>query len=142
MMYSVWISFKSISENYTVRYYVYTLNTTNVFTGHLKSYIYWIRNIRPCCANYTQLRYLQNLPPPAQLCSFLFSFYVHYYILLHITRHGPGSSVGIANGLRAGRSRIESRRERDFKPVQTGPGAHPASCKMGTGSCQKFLLIF
>jgi len=25
---------------------------------------------------------------------------------------------------------------RDFPPVQTGPGAHPASCKMGTGSFQ------
>ena len=36
--------------------------------------------------------------------------------------------------LRAGRSGIESRWERDFPPVQTGPGAHPASCKMGTGS--------
>jgi len=24
--------------------------------------------------------------------------------------------------------------ERDFPPVQTGPGAHPASCKMGAGS--------
>jgi len=23
---------------------------------------------------------------------------------------------------------------RDFPPVQTGPGAHPASCKMDTGS--------
>ena len=22
----------------------------------------------------------------------------------------------------------------DFPPVQTGPGAHPASCKIGTGS--------
>jgi len=22
---------------------------------------------------------------------------------------------------------------RDFPPVQTGPGTHPASCKMGTG---------
>jgi len=26
---------------------------------------------------------------------------------------------------------IESRQGRDFPPVQTGPGAHPASCKMG-----------
>ena len=25
----------------------------------------------------------------------------------------------------------------DFSPVQTGPGAHPASCKMGTGSFPK-----
>ena len=36
--------------------------------------------------------------------------------------------------LRAGRSGIESRWGRDFQPVQTGPGTHPASCKMGTGS--------
>jgi len=47
---------------------------------------------------------------------------------------GPGSSVGIATELRAGRSGIESRWGRDFPPVQTGPGTHPASCKMGTGS--------
>jgi len=47
---------------------------------------------------------------------------------------GPGSSVGIETELQAGRSGIESRCGRDFPPVQTGPGAHPASCKMGTGS--------
>ena len=46
----------------------------------------------------------------------------------------PGSSVGIATKLRAGRSGIEYRCESDFPPVQTGPVAHPASCKMGTGS--------
>jgi len=45
---------------------------------------------------------------------------------------GPDSSVGIATELRAGRSGIESRWGWDFPPVQTGPGAHPASCKMGT----------
>ena len=33
---------------------------------------------------------------------------------------GPGSSVGIATELRAGRSGIESRWGRDFPPVQTG----------------------
>ena len=38
---------------------------------------------------------------------------------------GPGSSVGIATDLWAGRSGIESRWERDFPPVQSGPGAHP-----------------
>jgi hypothetical protein len=47
---------------------------------------------------------------------------------------GPGSSVGIATELRAGRSGIESRWERDFPPIQTDPGTHPASCKIGTGS--------
>jgi len=47
---------------------------------------------------------------------------------------GPGSSVVTATELRAGRSGIESRLGRDFPPVQTGPGAHPASLKMGTWS--------
>ena len=44
---------------------------------------------------------------------------------------GPGSSVGIAtdyglDGPGPGGAR--------FSAVQTGPGAHPASCVMGTGS--------
>jgi len=47
---------------------------------------------------------------------------------------GPGSSVGIATELQAGRSGIESWWGRDFLPIQTGSGAHPASCTMGTGS--------
>jgi len=58
---------------------------------------------------------------------------VHGYIL-SVRRCGPGSSVGIATELRAGRSWIESRWGRDFPPIPTGPGAHPASCKMGIGS--------
>ena len=45
-----------------------------------------------------------------------------------------GSSVGIATELRAGRSGMESRWGRDFSPVETDPGAHPDSCKMGTES--------
>ena len=44
------------------------------------------------------------------------------------------SVVGIATGYGLERSGIESRWGRDFPPVQTGPGAHPASCTMGTGS--------
>ena len=48
---------------------------------------------------------------------------------------GPGSSVGIATTLRAGRSgnRIPVV-ARFTAPIQTGPRAHPASCTMGTGS--------
>jgi hypothetical protein len=47
---------------------------------------------------------------------------------------GPGSSVGIATELRAGLSgdRIPVG-ARFSAPVQTGPGAHQASCTMGTG---------
>ena len=48
---------------------------------------------------------------------------------------GPGSSVGIATGYGLGGPGIDSRWGARFsEPVQTGPGAHQASCKMGTGS--------
>ena len=53
---------------------------------------------------------------------------------LHFIQSKPCSSVVIATELRAGRSGIGSRWGREFPPVQTGPGAHPASCKIGTGS--------
>ena len=57
-----------------------------------------------------------------------------YFSRLYVASDGSGSSVGIATELRPGRSGIESRLGLDFPPVHTGPGAHPASCKMSTGS--------
>jgi len=48
---------------------------------------------------------------------------------------GPGSVVGIATVYGLDGPGIESRWGARFStPVQTGPGSHPASCKMGTGS--------
>jgi hypothetical protein len=48
---------------------------------------------------------------------------------------GPGSSVDIATGYGLDGPGIESRWVVKFSaPVQTGPGAHPASCLMGTWS--------
>ena len=48
---------------------------------------------------------------------------------------GPGSSVGIATGYGLDRQGIESRWGARFSaPAQTGPGAHQASCTVGTGS--------
>ena len=53
---------------------------------------------------------------------------------LYVLIYGPGSSVGIATELQAGRSGDRIPMGRDFPPVQTGPGANPASCTVGTGS--------
>jgi hypothetical protein len=48
---------------------------------------------------------------------------------------GPVSVGCIATGYGLDGPGIGSRCGRDFSaPVQTGPGAHPASCTMGTGS--------
>jgi hypothetical protein len=49
----------------------------------------------------------------------------------------PGSSVGIATRYGLYGPGIEKKipvGARFFANVQTGPGAHPASCTMGTGS--------
>jgi len=72
--------------------------------------------------------------------------YTFTFTFIRCKHIAPGSSVGIATELCAGRSGIESRWERDIPPVQTGPGTHPASCKMGTGSfpgvkCGRDLLL-
>jgi len=48
--------------------------------------------------------------------------------------YGPGSSVGIVTDYGLDGPGIESRWGRDFSSIQTGPGAHPASFTMGTGS--------
>ena len=49
--------------------------------------------------------------------------------------YGPGSAVGIATGYGLDSPGIESQRGPRFPtPVQTGPGAHPASCTVGIGS--------
>jgi hypothetical protein len=48
---------------------------------------------------------------------------------------GPGSVVGIATGYGLDGPGIEFRWGARFSaPVQTVPGAHPASCTMGTAS--------
>jgi hypothetical protein len=52
-----------------------------------------------------------------------------------LSSRGPGSSVGIVTGYGLDGPGIQSRWKAIFSaPVHTGPGAHSASCKMGTGS--------
>jgi len=52
--------------------------------------------------------------------------FIYIYLLIYIL-HGPVSSVSIVTEQWAGRSGVESRWGRDFLPIQTSPGAHPAS---------------
>jgi len=66
------------------------------------------------------------------ICSCINKWFIIIFIRI-VYYSGSGSSVGIATELRAGRSGIESRWERDFPPVQTGPGAHTASVKWVPG---------
>jgi len=59
----------------------------------------------------------------------VFDYILPIYLWFYVGRVAQS-----AQWLWAGWSRIESRWGRDFPPVQTGPGAHPASYKMGTAS--------
>jgi hypothetical protein len=58
------------------------------------------------------------------------------YTIFCLYKHagGPGSSVGIATDYRLDGPRYNPGGVRFFAHVQTGTGAHPASCTMGTGS--------
>ena len=47
---------------------------------------------------------------------------------------GCGSSVAIVTHYNLDGPGIESQWGEIFRTLQTGPGAHPASCTMGTGS--------
>jgi hypothetical protein len=61
--------------------------------------------------------------------------YPQEIFLVLIYARGRDSSFGIATGYGLEDPGIESRwGARFFAHVQTGPGAHPASCTMGTGS--------
>jgi hypothetical protein len=57
------------------------------------------------------------------------------YPFLYIREHGLGSSVSIVTDYGLDGPGIESRWRRDFPhPSRPALGAHPVSCKMGTGS--------
>ena len=73
------------------------------------------------------------------LCSFLHSPVTSSlrpkYCPQHLTLSKPGSSVGIATDYGLEGPGIEYLWKARFSaPVQTGPGSHPASCRMDTGS--------
>ena len=61
-------------------------------------------------------------------------YFINIYTIIKKLHCGPGSSVGIATKLGLDGPGSNPGGDRDFPPVHTGPGAHPASCKMGTGS--------
>jgi hypothetical protein len=62
---------------------------------------------------------------------------VNEFPVRYIRLGGPGSSVGIATGYGLDGPGSESRWGRDFSAhVQTGPGAHSASCTVGNESFQ------
>ena len=66
------------------------------------------------------------------LTAWLCNTSVRLYLLF--TAQGPGQLSRYSNSLRAGRSRNGiSVGGEIFRTVQTGRGAHPASCIMGTG---------
>ena len=67
---------------------------------------------------------------PGENCNYsAFKFYDILVLLLC-----AGIVVGIATGNGLDGRGSNPGGGRDFPPVQTGPGAHPASCTMGTGS--------
>jgi hypothetical protein len=79
--------------------------------------------------SYTIFRDLWSLG--LDLCSMILSMYISTVKGFYPTKRGRGSSVGIATDYWLDGPGSNPGGDENF---QTGPGAHPASCKMGTGS--------
>jgi hypothetical protein len=64
-----------------------------------------------------------------------YRFYIYILYFVDLNAFFSGSSVGIVTGYGLDGPGIESRWGAIFSaPLQTGPGVHPVSCIMGTGS--------
>ena len=86
--------------------------------------------------SYQQLKLQKIKVQNTKVCFILCEHYLfqHMFSKLHF-RYGLGSSVGIATGYGLNGQGIEYQWGARFStPVQTSPGAHPASCTMGTRS--------
>jgi hypothetical protein len=97
----------------------------------------FIRYIHSCTVYQVSLILLLYhwLDIPKKIYLFLVSIPVPHFHTFYLFGRGPGSVVGIVTGYRLGGWGIETRwRARFSAPIQTGPGAHPACCTMGTGS--------
>jgi len=54
--------------------------------------------------------------------------------IIYFNPCGPGSSVDTTTDYGLEGSESDPGGDEIFRPFRPGPGAHPASCKMGTGS--------
>jgi hypothetical protein len=101
-----------------------------MFFLHTKIFLWLFSVNHPRCAACTHKDRYSNSSITVNILllgSFIYIAYLRSY--------GPGSSVGIVTGYGLDGPGIESRwRARFSAPVQTGPGAHPAFYRMGTGS--------
>jgi hypothetical protein len=89
-----------------------------------------------CTLKYVYIFSLRISSPFINYKVFLISFkVVKSLIWYNVVKYcGQGSVVGIAAGYGLGGPGSNSVGARFSAPVQTGPGAHPASFTMGTGS--------
>jgi hypothetical protein len=99
----------------------------NTIFPYMSRFANWLNNKRYAMLSFHELSIQQQYPESTRILP------NNNQLVLHFS--GPGSVVGIATGYMLEEPGIESRWGARFSaPVQTGPGAHTASCTMGIGS--------
>jgi hypothetical protein len=94
-----------------------------------------IHKLRHFYAPVATSQSVSRCPPDQQACPQCGLHVAENRIISAPTRNlWAGQLSRYSDWLWAGRSEDRIPVGRDFPPVQTGPGAHPAACTMGTGS--------
>ena len=109
------------AKTFKTNQYVITYSRNSSTLYRTQHFVTLFQRIQP-----QLLPILSQMNPVSDLPS-IFSLSISFW-------SGPGSSVGIATDYGLDGPGIESQWMRDFPPVQTDPGAHPASCTMGIES--------
>ena len=119
-----------VSENFSGRLYWHV--SRNVFSS-----LDWLRTDRRT-SGQTDTKILINVFFVANfLCENAKKLVINYNSGSHLAvvpMQWPGSSVGIATDYGLDGPGSNPGGDENFPPLQTGPGAHPVSCTMGTGS--------
>jgi hypothetical protein len=99
--------------------------------------LFWYHKLQRSLIDFScSLNFFGNLVFLKYLCTEVYNRFVYcsLYCTMYVCVSGPGSSVGAATDYGLDGPGIKIRCGWDSPPIQTSPGAHPASCTMCTGS--------
>jgi len=119
---------------------VFTFNKSVFYFLHLFMCSLWLSQLLSLTSQQRPqtFLYMKIDIPSVYIYIYIYIKYIHIYMYMHVYTNvcGPGSSVGIATVYGLDDPGSNPCEVEIFRPSRPALGAHPASCKMDTGSFQ------